>query len=205
MRWQRKKIDWAAYDESLKQRGNLTFWISDETIKAWNAKPSGKPGGQSKFSDLAIETALILRLVFKQGLRQTKGLIESVFNMMKLDLDVPDYSTLSRRGKVIFIDPYPKSELLELFSEMVDSNFHKKEEGDDSSRSKEKLLQIEPYEGISPEKYHLFFNSKDLKRKSSGGEVIVWNPDSPRFPLQKNEYYLTLEKRLVSKLPTITY
>ena len=97
----RKKVDWAAYDKSLKQRGDITFWISDEAIKAWNAEPSRKPGGQSKFSDLAIETALTLRLVFKQGLRQTEGFIGSVFNMMKLDLDVPDHSTLSRRGKII--------------------------------------------------------------------------------------------------------
>ncbi|MFT4551843.1 MAG: hypothetical protein ACI9S8_000464 [Chlamydiales bacterium] len=32
-----RKIDWAAYDKSLKERGRITFWFSDEAIKAWNA------------------------------------------------------------------------------------------------------------------------------------------------------------------------
>ncbi len=77
--------------------------MSDEAIAAWNAEPNGKRGGQPKFSDLAIETALSLRLVFKQGLRQTKGLVESIFGMMDLDFSVPDHSTLSRRGEVITI------------------------------------------------------------------------------------------------------
>jgi hypothetical protein len=98
-----RKVDWAAYDKSLKKRGSITFWMSDEAIKEWSAKPTGKRGAQPKFSDLAIETALSLRLVFKQGLRQTEGLVESIFEMMNVDLDVPDHSTLSRRGKVINI------------------------------------------------------------------------------------------------------
>ena len=99
----KKKVDWAAYDRSLKQRGSITFWFSDEAIMAWSPGPTGKRGGQEKFSDLAIETSLSLRLIFKQGLRQTEGLIGSIVDMMKLDIDVPDHSTLSRRGKVVDI------------------------------------------------------------------------------------------------------
>jgi len=48
----KRKIDWAAYDQSLKQRGSITFWFSDEAIKAWSAESSGNPGGQAKFSNL---------------------------------------------------------------------------------------------------------------------------------------------------------
>ena len=52
------------------------------------------------YSDLAIETALAIRLVFKQALRQTAGLLRSLTGLLKLDdLPVPDYSTLSRRGQ----------------------------------------------------------------------------------------------------------
>jgi hypothetical protein len=97
------KVDRAAYDKSLKQRGSITFWMSDEAAEAWYAEPTGKRGAQPKFSDLAIETALSLRLVFGQALRQTEGLIESIFKMMDLDLCVTDHSTLSRRGEVIDI------------------------------------------------------------------------------------------------------
>jgi hypothetical protein len=117
----KKKIDWAAYDQSLKQRGSITFWFSDEAIKAWCAEPSGKPGAQPKFSDLAIETALSLRLVFKQGLRQTEGLIGSIFNLMKLDLDVPDHSTLSRRGKALDLSSVVSGDSREGLVIIVDS------------------------------------------------------------------------------------
>ena len=117
----KNKIDWAAYDKSLKQRGSITFWFSDEAIKAWSPEPTGKRGGQAKFSDLAIETALTLRLIFKQGLRQTEGLIGSIVNMMKLNIDVPDHSTLSRRGKVIDILPIAHCDSSEGLVVIIDS------------------------------------------------------------------------------------
>jgi len=42
-----------------------------------------------------------MRAVFGLGLRQTEGLISSVIDLLGLDLAVPDYSTLSRRGKTL--------------------------------------------------------------------------------------------------------
>ncbi|HIE71989.1 MAG TPA: hypothetical protein EYP98_18415 [Planctomycetes bacterium] len=52
--------NWAEYDLSLVERGNLTIWLSSNAIARWNAKPSRRRGGQRKYSDLAIETALTL-------------------------------------------------------------------------------------------------------------------------------------------------
>ncbi len=52
------KVDRAAYDKSLKQRGSITFWLSDEAIAAWDAEPTGKRGAQPKFPDPALETPL---------------------------------------------------------------------------------------------------------------------------------------------------
>jgi hypothetical protein len=54
-------------------------------------------------SDLAIETALILRTVFHQPLRQTEGLVGSLLELMGLDLPVPDHSTLSRRSRTLAV------------------------------------------------------------------------------------------------------
>ncbi len=34
-------INWADYDRSLVQRGDITLWISPEAIKAWTATPTG--------------------------------------------------------------------------------------------------------------------------------------------------------------------
>ena len=86
------------YNESLRQRGSITIWIDDEVVKGWLAAHHTRRGHPRKFSDLAIETCLRMRLVFDLPLRQTQGFVRSVFELMGLKLDVPDYSTLSRRG-----------------------------------------------------------------------------------------------------------
>ena len=59
--------------------------------------PSGRPGGQQRFSNLPIETALTLRLVFHLSLRQTEGFVRSILTMMRAGLVAPDHTTLSRR------------------------------------------------------------------------------------------------------------
>ena len=50
--------NWAAYDVALRERGNITVWFDEEARGAWKAPPSGRPGGQRRYSDLAIVTAL---------------------------------------------------------------------------------------------------------------------------------------------------
>ncbi len=90
--------NWPEYERALVQRGDITLWISADAIDAWMPAPSGRRGGQRKFSDLAIETALTLRLVFKLPLRQTEGFLRSLLFLMDVDLDVPDHTTLSRRS-----------------------------------------------------------------------------------------------------------
>ena len=89
-----KVTNWQAYEAGLRQRGSLTIWFSEEAVAAWRAAPRTTPGGQARYSDLAIETALILRTVFHQPLRQTEGLVGSLLELMGLDLPVPDHSTL---------------------------------------------------------------------------------------------------------------
>src|SRR5215204_472500 len=73
---QRRQVtNWAEYDASLRQRGSLTVWFTDEAITAWRAEPRTTQGGQPWYSPLAILTALTLRAVFRLALRQTEGLI----------------------------------------------------------------------------------------------------------------------------------
>ena len=90
--------NWAEYDQALVQRGNITFWITPDAIKAWTAKPSGSRGAPRKYTDLAIETALTLRLVFRLPLRQAEGFLRSLFDLMSLSFESPDHTTLSRRS-----------------------------------------------------------------------------------------------------------
>src|ERR1700677_1271844 len=56
------------------------------------------PGAQRHYSDLAIETALTLRAVFRLALRQSEGLIASIMRLPEIDLPVPAHTTLSRRA-----------------------------------------------------------------------------------------------------------
>ncbi len=53
------------------------------------------------YSDLAIETALTLRLLFHLPLRQTEGFLGSILTLMGLDHPCPDHTTLSRRNRTI--------------------------------------------------------------------------------------------------------
>ena len=91
--------NWAAYNQALVRRGDVTVWLSAEAIAAWTPGRSGRPGGQRRYSDLAIETALTLRLLYHLPLRQAEGFLHALFGMMRLDLEAPDYTTLSRRSQ----------------------------------------------------------------------------------------------------------
>jgi hypothetical protein len=107
-RQKHKVTNWPAYDASLRQRGSLTVWFTDEAIAAWTAEPRTTRGGQPWYSALAILTALTLRAVFRLALRQTEGLIGSVIRLLGLDLPVPDHTTLSRRAATLDV-PRPRS------------------------------------------------------------------------------------------------
>jgi transposase len=91
--------NWAEYDAGLRRRGSLTLWITPEVLGGWQAARRMTPGGQSSYSELAIETGLMLRLAFHLALRQTEGLMASIFDLMNVPLSTPDHSTLSRRAR----------------------------------------------------------------------------------------------------------
>lgn len=99
---QRQKVtNWAEYDAGLRARGSLTVWFTAEAIEGWRAEARSGRGGQAKYSDLAIATALTLRAVLRLALRQTEGLIASILQLLGLDLAVPDHSTFSRRAETL--------------------------------------------------------------------------------------------------------
>ena len=87
------------YERALVQRGDVTLWLSAEATDAWRPSPSGRPGGQKRFSDVAIETAVVLRCVFGLPVRQTEGFVRSVLAVMGADLDASDHPTRSRRSQ----------------------------------------------------------------------------------------------------------
>lgn len=94
-----KVTNWAEYDRALVNRGELTIWFDADTIKAgWTPPPPigrGKPG---LYSELAIQTCLTLKTLFRLPYRATEGLMKSLMRLHGLDLPVPDHTHMSRRA-----------------------------------------------------------------------------------------------------------
>ena len=91
--------NWPAYEAGLRRRGDLTFWLDDAALAGWQAPRRTMPGGQPRYSDLAIELVLTLRLVFHLALRQAEAFGRSVLALLGFELAIPDHTTLSRRGR----------------------------------------------------------------------------------------------------------
>jgi hypothetical protein len=96
--------NWKEYNASLVARGSLTIWMSDDARRGWLYDGAQQQGHPIVFSDDAIITALTIRAVYHLPLRQTEGFLLSIFDLLQSDLPVPDYSTLSKRGKGLCVD-----------------------------------------------------------------------------------------------------
>jgi IS5 family transposase len=95
--------NWKRYNDALVRRGSLTLWVEESTLDAWRYQGPTRQGAQFQYSDLAIECLLTLRTVYHLPLRATEGFARSIFELMGLDLSVPDYSTLCRRAGTLRI------------------------------------------------------------------------------------------------------
>lgn len=94
--------NWHSYEQGLRNRGNISFWFSDDAVKSWYCKHTSKTvGRQLKYSDVAIKTGLILKVVFGLTYRSLEGFLESLCKMTKLKLDIPDHTLFSRRASKI--------------------------------------------------------------------------------------------------------
>lgn len=104
--------NWKEYDAGLKQRGSISFWVSEEMIEQWrNEQKTGRKGASNYYSDVAIATMGTIQSLFHLAGRQTEGFLESLFMVMGIELAVPDHSTLSRRlGKLqVSVPVIPKT------------------------------------------------------------------------------------------------
>ena len=94
---------WRTYKRGLRARGDVTVWFAEEALRTWTPPPTRCRGGQQRDSNLAILTALSLRLLFHVPLRQTEGFVASLLRLMDLDLNAPDHTTLSRRNRDVLV------------------------------------------------------------------------------------------------------
>ena len=81
--------NWREYECGLRSRGDVTIRLSEDAIAAWIPPKNGLRGGQRRYSNLAIRTALTLRVVFGLPLCQTEGFLDSLLSLMSRDLKAP--------------------------------------------------------------------------------------------------------------------
>jgi hypothetical protein len=102
--------NWPEYNRALISRGSLTLWIDEQAVSAWRWRGSPQGRGRPRiYSNTAIECALIVKTVFHLSLRATQGFLESVVRLMRVDLPVPAYSTVSRRQAGLNVRLQPTS------------------------------------------------------------------------------------------------
>jgi Transposase DDE domain len=91
--------NWRDYNRALVARGAITLWIDEGVLAGWRAT-----GGRGQpYSDAAILCALSLRMVFRLPLRQTQGFLLSLKHLLGLTIEVPHYSTFSRRAATLVV------------------------------------------------------------------------------------------------------
>ncbi len=87
----------------------MLIWIDKDMD--WNGTPTGKRGRSNAYSDLCIQFCLTIKSLYRLGLRQTEGMVESLIKLTNLDWTVPDSSTLCRRQKDLTVNiPYRRAE-----------------------------------------------------------------------------------------------
>ncbi len=75
----------------------MTIWMDEAAFAGWQSPRRTTPGGQPRYSDLAIELVLTLRLVLYLALRQAEAFTGTMLRLLGLGLAVPDHTILSRR------------------------------------------------------------------------------------------------------------
>lgn len=92
--------NWRQYNQSLVNRGSITFWFDEAAIAKWySVERPNKPGRPETYSDDAIRCGLLIKAVFRTTLRFLQGFIGSIIKILGLDLVCPHYSVFSRRAK----------------------------------------------------------------------------------------------------------
>ncbi len=97
-----KVRNWSQYNESLKKRGSLSLWISEDAIEKWKSpKDPHFIGAPKQYSDDAILCMMALKVVYNLPYRQLIGFVYSIFTLMQITLKIPHFTTVAARAKLL--------------------------------------------------------------------------------------------------------
>ena len=100
--------NWPDYNSALVRRGSLTLWLDSRSLDTWLSRDSPAHRGRRRlYADSAILCCLLLREVYHLPLRATEGLARSLLALLGAELPAPDYSTLSRRARLLRVGLAP--------------------------------------------------------------------------------------------------
>ncbi|PQJ44596.1 hypothetical protein BTO01_29165 [Vibrio jasicida] len=88
------------YNQALINKDSITFWIDEDAISPWESSSlHGGLGRNNQYFDLSITTALMIKRLFNLSLLAIEDFINSILALMKVSLQHPSYTRLSRRVK----------------------------------------------------------------------------------------------------------
>lgn len=100
--------NWKKYNAALINRGKITLWLDEKSIRSWYAKPTVKTRGRArKYSNFAIMTTLLLKQIYRLTLRACEGFVCSLVELLKLKIDVPSYTQISRGQATVHLPKLP--------------------------------------------------------------------------------------------------
>jgi hypothetical protein len=93
--------NWKDYNRTLVQRGSITLWFDEKSIKKWHKPKHNRRGRPRVYADAAILCMLTLKMVFRLPLRATQGLVASIIELLGLPIAAANYTTVCRRQKYL--------------------------------------------------------------------------------------------------------
>ncbi len=160
-----KVKNWSEYNRSLVHRGRIDFWIDESAIAQWHPEiETPKRGGQIGYSDISIQSCLIMRQLYRLPLRQTEGFVTSLIDMANLKIQCPDYTTISKRtsGLKSFYEKLKKIDRDKPITILVDSTGVKTY--GEGEWKQEKHGEGKPTKWL---KFHLGVNEENLEIEAS--------------------------------------
>jgi transposase len=93
-----KITNWAKYNRSLIDRGNIFLYFTANVRSNWH-NGSRETGGRPRdYSAASIELFLMLRTLLKLPLRRTQGFMEGLLEELNWNVRCPNYSLVCRRA-----------------------------------------------------------------------------------------------------------